>query len=199
MRPECKKYTGRMLQICNGCADLPPYKINAYRDKWGLAPLRDEEITYSPPEQRIRTQETETTTPRSFRRITKRGLSPQGKGSSTHSVKSGCSGCGSPKRVAKPSTLTKTGPGSKLLGLLEGMPHCDACLALAGQMDQWGKAGCAEHFDEIVSDILPRAQVWAETNHSWAHKILSITSSERSVLRLGIAATVKLAITLARD
>ncbi len=40
MRPECEKLTGRRQRaICEGTADLPEYKINGYRSRWGLEPL----------------------------------------------------------------------------------------------------------------------------------------------------------------
>lgn len=40
-RIECEKFTGRLRQLCDGTAELPTARINAYREKWGLAPLTD--------------------------------------------------------------------------------------------------------------------------------------------------------------
>lgn len=36
---ECEQFTGRLRAICEGTADLPLYRINAYRQKWGLSAL----------------------------------------------------------------------------------------------------------------------------------------------------------------
>lgn len=45
MRPECKQLaTRRQRDICNGTADLPLQKINAYRERWGLQPLAADEV-----------------------------------------------------------------------------------------------------------------------------------------------------------
>ena len=44
MRLECEKLTGRRREICEGTADLPAYKINAYRQSWGLDSVPDEEL-----------------------------------------------------------------------------------------------------------------------------------------------------------
>lgn len=77
------------------------------------------------------------------------------------------------------------------------MPHCDACEELAAKMDTWSKSGCTARLDEIVSDILPRAQVWMAENKPWFHKLLTLTSTERPALRIGIAHKVRQAINLA--
>ena len=77
------------------------------------------------------------------------------------------------------------------------MPHCDACLALAAQMDAWGPDGCAQRLDQIVADILPRAQDWMTQKHPWVRKLLTVTSTEASVLSLGIARDVRQAIKIA--
>lgn len=36
---ECEQFTGYLRDICEGRADMPLEKINAYRAKWGLNPL----------------------------------------------------------------------------------------------------------------------------------------------------------------
>lgn len=40
-RSECEQFTGRLRQLCDGTAELPTARINAYREKWGLSPLTD--------------------------------------------------------------------------------------------------------------------------------------------------------------
>ena len=86
-----------------------------------------------------------------------------------------------------------------MLKLWTGMPHCDACLELAARMDAWGKAGCTGRFDEIVGDILPRAQAWVAEAKPWVHAVLSLTSTERPIIRLRIARDVRKAIELAKE
>lgn len=41
---ECNRFdkASRLYQICTGIADLPKFKINKYREKWGLEPLFDD-------------------------------------------------------------------------------------------------------------------------------------------------------------
>ena len=41
MSDDCKQFPAgsRLRQICDGVADLPPYKINAYLKRWGIPPL----------------------------------------------------------------------------------------------------------------------------------------------------------------
>jgi hypothetical protein len=39
---ECEHLNGRMRDICEGTADLPLYKINAYRKSWGLDELTED-------------------------------------------------------------------------------------------------------------------------------------------------------------
>lgn len=169
-RPECEKFTGRRRDICNGEADLSLQKINVQRGRWNLPPLTEAEYD---PRQR----------PKSF-------IQPLTKPRSGE-----CSGCGGSKT---PPRLRPDGhgPGSQLLKLWTGMPHCDACLALAGQMDAWGAEGCAQRLNQIVADILPRAQAWMKSNHPWVRTLLTGTSTENFVLKLGIARDVRKAIRL---
>lgn len=55
-----------------------------------------------------------------------------------------------------------SGTGTELHNQLHrlGMPECQTCRVLAHRMNEWGVAGCREHFDAIVTDILPRARGW---------------------------------------
>lgn len=54
------------------------------------------------------------------------------------------------------------GPGTELKKLFSArkFPACQQCDKLARQMNQWGVDGCRERFEEIVTDILPRARNW---------------------------------------
>lgn len=194
MRPECEKYSGRMRTICEGTADLPLHKINAYRGRWGLPALDGSEVPSPSP-----IVSAKQPVPRDKRppaRLTKpqqRSINKKPDGKHHHK----CGGCGGGKRAQKKPKLNGYGPGSQLLKLWADMPHCDACEQLAAQMDAWGKAGCTQRFDEIVADILPRAKTWMTENKPWVHKILSITSTENVALRLGISLKVRKAIELA--
>lgn len=190
MRPECEKYAGRLREICEGTADLPLYKINAYRQRWELGPLREDEVVpWTPPQAKMRR-----TQPWPGVALSDSSVSTPVAGK----VRRGCCGGGQTKPRGRPVLAPDGhGPGSQLLKLWTGMPHCDACLALAGQMDAWGPDGCAQRLDQIVADILPRAQVWLTQNHPWVKSLLMGTSTERLVLKLGIARDVKKAIRLA--
>jgi len=44
VRKECEGLSKAKQDICNGNSDLPDWKINAYRQRWGLEPLSDTEI-----------------------------------------------------------------------------------------------------------------------------------------------------------
>lgn len=72
------------------------------------------------------------------------------------------------------------GPGSELLKIYEaaGVPHCDACKALAQEMNNWGIGECRERIDEIVADILPRAKFWIAENRPWMAKLIPDTVEE---------------------
>lgn len=112
----------------------------------------------------------------------------------------GCGSCGGKKsniEIVKQIEPNGYGPGSQLLNLWKDMPHCDACYALAAEMDAWGINGCRQRFDFIVMDILPRAKIWMETNQSFAHRILSITSTEDVILKIAISRQVEKCIKLA--
>lgn len=97
--------------------------------------------------------------------------------------------------AAKVSDLNGHGPGSRLWQHYEaaGMPHCDACLKLAIQMDRWGIETTRAKLDEIVAAILPRAQTWMKQNHPWFHAWLP-TAIETAGLTAAIRAAVERAI-----
>lgn len=52
-----------------------------------------------------------------------------------------------------------------------GVPSCQACQDLARRMNAWGVAGCREHLDEIVADMLPRFREWFAKQQPWAGRL----------------------------
>ena len=74
-----------------------------------------------------------------------------------------------------------------------GVPHCQACIDSAAQMDAWGVQGCRERLPEIIEDILPRAREWMAGNQPWAHR-LTPDCVEDAALRVGIRVKVIQAI-----
>lgn len=165
----------RQRAICDGTADLPMHKINRYRDLWGLPPLHgpDRPLSLHP-----------RPTP----------SAPKPANGKAAKAQSGCSTCGGGQpRAPKPNGH---GPGSQLLKLFgdAGVPHCEACIDLAGKMDRWGKLGCAKRIDEIVKDILPRAQEWVKDNRPLIHRFLSLTKLEDVALQKAIRGKVQKAI-----
>lgn len=178
---ECEQFPANssMRAICEGKANLPLRKINAYRERWELSPLTASEVKpYVPLPGKTRS--TQQSNPHRAN-----GSAAKGKG---------CSGCGG-KLKAEPR-LNGYGPGSRLVKLMEeaGMPHCDECLALAAKMDRWGKAGCTKKLDQIVEDILPRAREWIAENKPLVHKFLSVIAAEDFTLRAGVRRKVQQAI-----
>ena len=131
--------------ICTGQANLPTYKINAYRQRWGLTPFpleygeptKAEPLDYDPvPE------------------VVFHG----------YSVSQG----------APPVIKKVYGPGTELLRIYEaaGVPTCDACKELVQQMNNWGVAECRKRHEQIVDDIFPRAKEWVAQNMPWTHALL---------------------------
>jgi len=137
-------YGSRLRQICEGRSELPLRRVNAYRDEYGLPPLAVEDILPTASK----------STPQVRMRATPPGEQPPRK----------C--CGGAKQEPKPNG---TGPGSQLLKMLSaaGAPTCDACLALAGRMDQWGPTHCRKNIGNIVADMLPRAIAWEREKVGW--------------------------------
>ena len=66
------------------------------------------------------------------------------------------------------------GPGTELLKIYAsaGVPHCEACLELAQQMNDWGVVQCRAKLEEIVADILPRAKDWVAQQYPWVSRLL---------------------------
>ena len=203
MRPECEKFRGRSCSICNGMADLPAEKINKYRERWGLEPLPDEEISGrpSPVPSQVQMAVSSARVIQSHKEMLAPVRSPYPNGSKSQgkAKSSGCCGGGRKKAPPVESKTNGYGPGSQLLNLWSDMPHCDACQALAAKMDAWGKQGCTERIDLIVTDIFPRAQTWVKANKPWVYKALSLTRTEGPAIRLAIYHNIKRAIELAED
>ncbi len=176
---ECEKFPAgsSMRAICKGKANLPLYKINAYRERWNLPPLTESEVTpFIPPPAKSRK------TPQSAS-----GSAAKGKG---------CVGCGGKSLRKSTPRLNGYGPGSRLIKIMEaaGIPHCSECVKLAAKMDRWGKKGCTKRLDKIVDDILPRAREWLTENKPLVHKFLSVVAVEEFALKTAIQRKVQQAI-----
>ena len=195
---ECDRFPAGSLQrrICEGTARMPLWKINAYRERAGLAPLTEDQVEpYDPPKREAPTRPPRRESSgagRQPRRREPRATQPPKKRSG------GCGACSKRKR----QTLNPDGhgPGSKLLELFNsaGVPHCQACINAAAQMDAWGVDGCREHLTEIVEDILPRARDWMAANKPWAHRLLP-NAIEDAGLRFGVRVKVEQAIKAAES
>lgn len=194
---DCEQFSegSRPRCICEGTANLPLYKINAYREQWGLAPLTEDQVTpyvstpkLSDPASQPRAEMPEPATQRPARLRRPRATTAGG------GKPGGCGGCGGSKR--QKLAPNGHGPGSKLLELFNtaGVPHCQACIDSAAKMDAWGVAGCQERLGEIVEDILPRAREWLTEERPWAHKLLSVTGLEDTALRVAVRQKIQQAI-----
>jgi len=179
----------RIRAICEGKADLPLSKINAYRERWGLGPLREIDGV-SPVSAKVRMRRRQ---PPSIR-VIRPGQSV------ARRTSGGCRSCGGQRksRIFKPNGY---GPGSKLMELMDkaGIPHCPACVEMAGKMDRWGKVGCRHRMKSIVNDILPRAKKWLASDKPIMHRFLSIAHFEETALRMAIQHKVNEAIKLAEE
>lgn len=148
-RLECEQFPvgSRRRKLCDGTADLPEGKINAWRERNGLRPL-----TEFPDVPRHRV-------------VRHPGNVPIRQGTARGGANCGCS----VKRSPRPS-----GPGTELVLLLHaaGVPTCQQCIEAAKRMDDWGVTGCRERFDEIVDEIMPRARKWVAENKPWINKLL---------------------------
>lgn len=182
---ECDQFPegSRVRSICEGMADMPLSKINVYRDRWGLAPFHGPDEAPRPNTRTVAGKSTN-------------GTSVRASGRSSEVKSGGCGGCGGRNKKPHKIKLNGWGPGSQLLKLLEadGVPHCDECVLLAGQMDRWGKRGCDQRVELIVADILPRAKDWLKEEHPWAKRLLSFASIEDGSLRIAIRHKVHQAI-----
>jgi len=88
------------------------------------------------------------------------------------------------------------GPGTELLRIYEkaGIPHCQECLDLAHEMNQWGVEKCRKKIDDIVEDMLPRAKEWISENKPWASRWIP-----DKIQTKGIEIKLKLDVTAAVD
>lgn len=84
---------------------------------------------------------------------------------------------------------TTDGPGSNLIRIFQKfkIPSCSSCYALAAQMDTWGPDECKKRLNQIVFEIMPRAEKWHKKGN-WKKTI------PKSSLRLSVVACVRLAI-----
>jgi hypothetical protein len=193
---DCDRFVGFLRDICEGRAAMPLAKINAYRAKWGLAPL--DEATE--PRLPARWGAVAVTGARVAQQTNGRMRKVRRPATAKRKKSGKCNPCGGHRAaVPKPNGY---GPGSQLLKLWADMPHCDACQRLAVAMDSWGKAGCLRRLDAIIADILPRARVWMAENQPWIHRAIGIVklgAVEDLILRQGIRRKVQEAISKAPD
>jgi orotate phosphoribosyltransferase len=178
----------RLRAICDGSADLPSEKIDAYRRRMGLGPLYGTDAPPPQPRERAMGSNPKPTPPQTEKPRRNRG---------------GCGSCGggakSKERITPPPN--GWGPGSQLLKIFEsaGVPHCQECLDLAARMDRWGKRGCRHRLDRIVREILPRARAWIAEERPFVHVLLSASRLEEAALRAALAGKIKRAIAAAPD
>jgi hypothetical protein len=198
---ECDRFPAgsRQRSICEGTADLPLYKINKQRERWGYPPLTEDQIRRIPESKspRIDKPNRPVKLVNNARKKRSRPLSK------ARASSGGCSSCGG-RRQPKPAKPNGYGPGSQLLKMFDksGVPHCQACIDMAATMDIWGKSKCKQNIEIIIDDILPRARSWMADNQSFIHTLFSIpllSKIEDAALRIGIKQKVVKAIELAGD
>ena len=161
-------YGSSLRRLCEGTSGLGIAKTNRFRAFHGLEPLFDPDAgtpAKTSDGVTIRAEQTQQTKPAKA-----------------------CCGGSQKTRIPLPNGY---GPGSQLLMLFKsaGMPHCDACVNLAGLMDSWGVEECHKKIDLIVSDIMPRAIAWETAKVGWLAALIP-----ESVTRATIAALVRRAI-----
>lgn len=186
-RPECLQFPAgsHRRAICDGTAALSLAKVNAYRRRWGLHELTAVERPEVP-----------------ARPVIHAGTPPPPRKQRTASVSS-CGSCsGTPSRVpSDTSPVPQGGPGTELQRRWaeQGYPHCDACTALARQMDRWGAYECRQRLEQIVADILPRAQQWVAEQRPWVAGLLRLSHLSAAVITRVITQEVLAAIATAEQ
>lgn len=145
-----KTRTG-LYRICTGDTSISKWKVNQYRQKWGLDPLYPEE---TPPE-----NNNTHTRPKPRFAGKKKRLEPKDYDDS----------------YPGPGTQLLKIYEEK------GVPKCQACFTLAMKMNRWGPSVCKERIDQIVEDILPRAMDWIQENKPWIHSLLPNIIEEKAV------------------
>lgn len=97
--------------------------------------------------------------------------------------------------ASRPAT-PQAGPGTELAAIFAaaGVPGCQSCHELAGRMNAWGSAGCREKLEQIVAEILPRAQAWLAESRPWVAGLLGAAGVETIALTAAIRRRVIAAI-----
>ena len=151
-------------------------KTNRWRASFGIEPLEDLPTA---------TTETATTT------ITRTARSRAAARQVPQTLTGGCCGGGKAKptisaEVLISKTVPGTGVGGRLLEMFHkaGFESCEACYALAHQMNQWGPDECEKRINEIVADILPRAIEWERQRIGWISKLLPTGVTEAAIQTL---------------
>ena len=180
--------------ICTGNTSIEKWRVNVYRERWGLSALYPEEMQQEYDASAI----TIGSGPPSASGALPTGVPmmppPRAFGSTGMSI------AASPLEhmVAGNYDLLMPGPGTQLLKMYSDVPACSACFNLALEMNDWGPDGCEENLDYIVQDILPRALKWIADSKPWIHKLLP-NIVEQEAAKIKIRSDVKKAIQLARD
>jgi hypothetical protein len=165
----CDELPDNLRQICTGEADIPLRKINAYRKTWGLGPLQLE----GKPTHFIHDGKADIPIPVHRPR---KSIYPPARGK--------CGSCVTAENPKKKPVVV-LGVGGELLQIFTaaGVPHCQACRDMAAKMDDWGPLGCVERLQEIVDDVLPRAQKWVAAKHPWADKLFPAIVKDYEISR----------------
>lgn len=78
------------------------------------------------------------------------------------------------------------GPGTELQKRFarHGFPSCQQCYLLAQRMNRWGPEECRTRIEEIVADILPRAEKWVASSQPWALSLFGQRTTAAALLKL---------------
>lgn len=167
---ECKNFSGHKYNICTGNTSMDKWKINRYREIWGLTPLYENESKPCKNNNGIVTVSSD---------LQNYDLQHMRSGDYHYII---------------------PGPGTQLLKLYKDseVPPCEDCFKLALKMNKWGPEECRKNIDHIVSDILPRALSWIEHNKPWTHKLLPNIIEEAAV-KIKITSDINKSITIAEQ
>lgn len=156
----CEDLPDKLKKICNGTANIPLSKINAYRKTWGL-----EELETGGNEEKYFIHDGKADIPLKKIKIKAKDIrKPDVKG---------CSSCTKNKKADKPKKIHKLGVGGELSVLFKsyGVPYCQACKDLAIVMDSDGPVKCRDNIEKIIDSILPRAREWVSKEYPWANSL----------------------------
>jgi hypothetical protein len=171
MRAECDQFAGfqNKYNVCNGDSDLPEWKIDRYRVRWGLEPLFNAKAPECPEREEVVVGQGPR---RKLHRQSNEGVNDElGQGPGTELL-----------AIYKEA----------------GIPSCSRCYDLAVLMNKWGADKCEQQIEFLVGDILPRAQSWIANNKPWIHKLLP-NIVEKTGIQMKIRHDIKIAIDRSRQ